>query len=149
MSRIPPIPERCIAVKRSVWLAFPLAVVFAGAAAAGPVVKIPLLAQHGSKIGGSATLAHVSMKPLVVDVSIVLDGVFIPEAEYPAGLYTGTCAKMSAEPAYPLKPVMGGRSETRLRASAPKPGPYVIAVLKKEGGETMACGALPEMKHKD
>jgi hypothetical protein len=136
-------------VNRSIWFAVPLAAALAGAAVAGPAaVKIPLLPQHGSKIGGTATLAHQSMKPLVVDVSIVLDGVFIPEASYPAGLYIGTCAKMSAAPAYELKPVVGGRSETRLRTSAPKPGPYVIAVLKKDGGETMSCGALPEMKHK-
>ena len=136
-------------VRRSIWFAVPLAVALAGGAfAATAAVKIPLLPQHGTKFGGTATLTHRSMKPVVVDVSIVLDGVFIPEASYPAGLYTGTCSKMSAEPAYELKPVVGGRSETRLRTSAPKPGPYVIAVLKKEGGETMVCGALPEMKHK-
>jgi hypothetical protein len=137
-------------VRRSIWFAFALALALAGGAIAGPApVKIPLQPQHGSKIGGTATLTHRSMKPLVVDVSIVLDGVFIPEASYPAGLYTGTCAKMSAAPAYELNAVVGGRSETRLRTSAPKPGPYVIAVLKKDGGETMTCGALPEMKHKD
>jgi len=136
-------------VIRSSWLALALALAVAGAAVADtPSVKVPLLPQNGSKIGGTATITHLSVKaPAVVDVRIVLDGVFIPENRYPAGVYAGTCSKMGAEPAYELNPVVGGRSDTRLHVSAPKPGPYVVAVFNTTETKTMSCGALPAMKH--
>ncbi|MBV8369066.1 MAG: hypothetical protein JO036_09115 [Candidatus Eremiobacteraeota bacterium] len=131
---------------RSPLFVVPLALAFI-AATPPPPVKVPLLPQHGSKMSGTATLAHRMVKPPVVDVAIVLDGVFIPENRYPAGVYTGTCAKLSAEPAYELKPVVGGRSDTVVKVNPPKPGPYVIAVLNTAGTQTISCGALPMMRH--
>jgi len=136
-------------VVRSFMLALPFALVIGSVAVADvPPVNVPLLPQSGSRIGGTATFTHVSMKPAVVDVRIVLDGVFIPENQYPAGIYAGTCSKMGADPAYKLNPVVGGSSDTRLRGVAPKSGPYVVAVFKTTGTQTMSCGALPAMKHK-
>ncbi len=133
---------------RSLLLALPFALIVGSAAVADvPPVKVPLLPQHGSRIGGTATFTHLSMKPAVVDVRIVLDGVFIPENQYPAGIYAGTCSKLDGDPAYKLSPVIGGRSDTRLQGVAPKSGPYVVAVFKTSGTQTMSCGALPAMKH--
>jgi len=133
---------------RASWLALPLALAVAGAAVADtPSVKVPLLPQPPSRIGGTATITHLSKQPMVVDVRIVLDGVFIPENAYPAGIYAGTCSTMAAEPAYKLNPVMGGSSDTRLQVAAPKHGPYVVAVFNTKGTQTTACGALPAMKH--
>jgi hypothetical protein len=132
---------------RSPWLVVPLALAFV-AATPPPPVTVPLLPQHGSKISGTATLAHRLVKPPVVDVAIVLDGVFIPENRYPAGVYTGSCAKPSAEPAFELKPVVGGRSDTVVKLDRPKPGPYVIAVFNTGGTQTISCGAVPMMHHK-
>ena len=124
----------------------------AGAALAGtppPSVTFPLVAQPGSKIAGSATIVHTAMDPPVVDVTIVLDGVFIPENEYPAGVYHSTCAKLAAAPEYRLKPVIGGKSTTRVKPTMMKPGPYVIAVMNTAATHSISCGALPVMHHHD
>ena len=53
---------------RSPWLVVPLALAFV-AATPPPPVTVPLLPQHGSKISGTATLAHRLVKPPVVDAS--------------------------------------------------------------------------------
>jgi hypothetical protein len=125
-----------------------LAVVgIAFAATPPPSVVVKLDPQNGSKIAGNATITHVAMEPPVVDVTIVLDGVFIPENEYPAGVYRGTCAKMGTTPEYRLKPVIGGRSNTRVKPTAMKPGPYLVAVFNTAGTHTMSCGALPMVHH--
>jgi len=116
------------------------------ASPAHPRFEVKLEPQNGSKIGGTATIVHESPPPAVV-VTIVLDGVFIPENQYPAGVYAGTCAKLAAEPAYRLEPVMGGRSTTRLTVKRPMSGPYAIAVFRTDGKRTMSCGELPMMKH--
>jgi hypothetical protein len=113
---------------------------------AHPQFAVKLEPQHGSKIGGTATIVHAP-SPTAVTVTIVLDGVFIPENRYPAGVYAGTCAKLPAEPAYRLEPVMGGKSTTRLQVKPPMSGPYAIAVFRTDGSQTMSCGELPAMKH--
>jgi hypothetical protein len=118
------------------------------AATPPPSVKITLDPQPGSKIAGTATIAHVAMEPPVVEVTIVLDGVFIPENEYPAGVYHSTCAKVVNAPEYRLKPVIGGTSTTRVKPSPMKPGPYVIAVFNTAGTRAISCGALPAVHHK-
>ena len=112
-------------------------------------IEVKLDPQHGSKISGRATITHVSEHPLVADVVIVLDGVFIPENRYPAGIYVGTCARMSAEPVYRLKPVVGGRSKTRVAEGTPPPGPYVLAVFDTAAKQALWCGALTHEGGKD
>ena len=119
------------------------------ASTAPPSVTFPLAAQPGSKIAGSATIVHTAMDPPVVDVTIVLDGVFIPENEYPAGVYHSTCANLATTPEYRLKPVIGGRSTTRVKPTTMKPGPYVIAVMNTTATHAISCGALPVMHHHD
>ncbi len=131
-------------------LAFAAALAAAGiafAASPPPNVVVKLEPQPGSKIAGTATIAHVALDPPVVDVTIVLDGVFIPENQYPAGVYHATCANPGPTPEYRLTPVMGGRSKTRLKPTTMKPGPYVIAVFNTAGTRAMSCGALPMMHH--
>lgn len=123
------------------------AVGIAFAATPPPSVAVKLDPQPGSKIAGTATIVHVSLKPPVVDVTIVLDGVFIPENQYPAGVYRGTCAKLGATPEYQLNPVVGGRSKTQVKPTAMKPGPYAVAVFNTTGAHTMSCGELPMVHH--
>jgi hypothetical protein len=122
------------------------AVGIAFAASPPPNVVVKLEPQPGSKIAGSATISHVSMDPPVVDVTIVLDGMFIPENMYPAGVYRATCATLGPTPEYRLTPVMGGRSETRVKPTKMKPGPYAVAVFNTAGTHAISCGALL-MKH--
>jgi hypothetical protein len=123
------------------------AVGIAFAATPPPSVVVKLDPAPGSKIAGTATITHAAMEPPVVDVTIVLDGVFIPENEYPAGVYHSTCAKVTNTPEYRLKPVIGGKSTTRVKPSPMKPGPYVIAVFNTAGTHAISCGALPMMHH--
>ncbi len=117
------------------------------AATPPPHVVVSLEPQSGSKIAGTATISHVSMHPPVVVVTIVLDGVFIPENSYPAGVYHATCANLGPAPEYRLTPLMGGRSKTQVTPKAMKPGPYVVAVLNTPGTHAISCGALPMMRH--
>lgn len=129
---------------------FLTAMILAVSASPPPSVTVDLHPLHGSKISGTATIVH---GPKQIDVSITLDGVFIPENSYPAGVYAGTCAKLGASPVYPLTPVIGGRSVTHLDASRmkhdpPQPGPYAIAVFNTAGTQATWCGALPAMHHK-
>ncbi|MBV9409143.1 MAG: hypothetical protein JO164_09970 [Candidatus Eremiobacteraeota bacterium] len=112
-----------------------------------PQMTIPLAPQHDSKISGHAAFTHVSVHPLVVDVQLTLDGVFIPENSYPAGIYTGTCASMSAKPAFTLKPLVGGTSLTRVTEANPPRGPFAVAVFDTTGAHTIACGELPTRSH--
>jgi len=137
-------------VIRSSALALVATLAVAGAAfavTAPPSIQVTLDPQPGSKIAGKATITHLATEPPAVEVTIVLDGVFIPENEYPAGVYHSTCAKVTNAPEYRLKPVIGGRSTTRVSPSPMKPGPYVIAVFNTAGTHAMSCGALPVMHH--
>jgi hypothetical protein len=133
---------------RSICVALALACAAGGVALAAEPATIPIALepQNGSKIGGTASIVH-GVSPHNVVVTITLDGVFIPENRYPAGVYRGTCAALSAEPAYVLTPVMGGRSKTNLRVKPPLPGSYALAVFNTSGKKTMSCGMLPPMKH--
>ena len=132
-------------------LTFAVALVGGGiafAASPPPAIVVKLEPQPGSKLAGTATISHVSMDPPVVDVTITLDGMFIPENSYPAGVYRATCATLGPTPEYRLTPVMGGRSKTRLTPTTMKPGPYVVAVFNTAGTHATSCGALPMMHHK-
>lgn len=135
---------------RTAALAFAAMLALAGIASAAsppPKVVVKLEAQPGSKIAGTATIAHVAMDPPVVTVTIVLDGMFIPENQYPAGVYNASCSSLGSKPEYELTPVMSGRSETSVKPHAMKPGPYVIAVFNTAGTHAISCGALPMMHH--
>jgi hypothetical protein len=112
------------------------------AASPAPSTAVALVAQHGSKIGGTATIRHSENENVV---SIVLHGVFVPENRYPAAIYNGTCGNLSAAPDYELTPVMGGLSITHLRLNRSKRGrrlypSYAVAVFNLAGTKTMSCG---------
>ena len=121
------------------------------AATAPPSIKVTLDPQPGSKIAGTATIVHSATEPPVVDVTIVLDGVFIPENEYPAGVYRSTCAKLASTAEYRLNPVVGGRSKTEVkpamkRSKRKSNWSYSIAVFNTAGTRAISCGALPMMR---
>ena len=93
---------------------------------------------------------HAASEPPVVDVTIVLDGVFIPENQYPAGVYRGTCGKLGSTPEYRLNPVVGGQSKTEVkptmkRAKRKSNWTYSIAVFNTAGTRAISCGVLPMM----
>jgi hypothetical protein len=120
------------------------------AATPPPSFLVKLDPQHGSKIAGTATIVHGSTEPPVVDVTIVLDAVFIPENQYPAGVYAGTCGKLATAPLYRLNPVVGGRSKTEVQPTMkrPKRKPnwrFSVAVFDTTGAHTISCGTLPTM----
>jgi len=134
-------------VKRSTLVVPLLAMLLGGAAIAKQSATggtIPLQPQHESKIGGKATIAH-GISPNTATVTITLDGVFIPETEYPAGIYRGACATITPrlKPLYELTPVQGGRSTTNLKARTPIAGEYAIAVWNPKMTKTMSCGGGP------
>ena len=121
------------------------------AAAPSQSIEVKLRPQHGSKIGGTATIVHLANKN---DVSIVLHGVFVPENRYPAGIYNGTCGNLSAAPDYELTPVMGGLSTTHLKLNRSKRGrplypSYAVAVFNLAGTQTMSCGEFSPAAHED
>src|SRR6202035_5799056 len=121
------------------------AVSVAFAATPPPSFLVKLDPQNGSKIAGTATIAHLSTEPPTVDVTIVLDGVFIPENQYPAGVYRGTCGKIGATPEYRLNPVVGGRSKTEVNPSMKRSKrksnrEYSVAVFNTAGTHTISCG---------
>ena len=134
-------------VKRSMLVVPLLAMLLGGAAVAeqsGSGVTVMLEPQHGSKIGGEATIVH-GVSPKTAIVTITLDGVFNPETQYPAGIYRGACAAITPrlKPLYELTAVQGGRSTTTLKARTPIPGTYVIAVWDPKMAKTMSCGGGP------
>ena len=134
-------------VKRSMLVVPLLAMLLGGAAIAkqsSSGVTILLEPQHGSKIGGKGTIVH-GISPNTAIATITLDGVFIPETQYPAGIYRGACAMItpSLKPMYELTPVQGGRSTTNLKARTPISGKYAIAVWDPKMTKTMSCGGGP------
>jgi hypothetical protein len=109
----------------------------------------PLHSRNGSKTSGEVTLAKAigpGGRP-AVSVTIRLSGVFIPEAEFPAGVYAGGCRdELSGAPEWKLNPVKNGESTTVLygrSVSSLELGGYSIAVsAETHPSKTLACASL-------
>ena len=73
--------------------------------------KVDLKAQNNSNETGTATLtAEGNSTKVVLDVKGA-------EGTQPTHIHKGTCAKLDPKPAFPLSPVVNGKSETTVKAS--------------------------------
>src|ERR671924_142166 len=84
-----------------------------GIASSAPAADttVKLEAQNNSGESGTATLT-----PEGNSTKVVLD---VPGASgtQPTHIHKGTCAKLDPKPAFPLSPVVNGKSETTVKAS--------------------------------
>ncbi len=78
-------------------------------------VTIPLFAENGSGLNGTAVIAKAPTEEAALDVEITLDNA-LPDTRYPAHLHTGNCDAPGAI-LYPLNDVVEGKSSTRLTIS--------------------------------
>jgi Cu/Zn superoxide dismutase len=96
-------------------LVLALAVVVGGAsiAPAADSVTVKLSPQNSSGESGTATLTKAGDK----QTKVVLSVTGAPSEAQPTHIHKGTCAKLDPKPAFPLSPVVGGKSETTVNAS--------------------------------
>jgi hypothetical protein len=73
--------------------------------------KVDLKAENNSNESGTATLTAAGDS-----TKVVLD-VKGAEGTQPTHIHKGTCDKLDPKPAYPLSPVVNGKSETTVKAS--------------------------------
>jgi len=73
--------------------------------------KVKLEAQNNSNETGTATLT-----PAGDSTKVVLD-VKGGEGTQPTHIHKGTCSQLDPKPAFPLSPVVNGKSETTVKAS--------------------------------
>src|SRR5262245_2611228 len=102
-----------------------------------------LKAQNNSKESGTATLTKAGDKKtkVVLNVEGTPAGV-----NQPVHIHKGTCANLDPKPAYPLSPVVNGKSETTVNASLEdlQKGGYAINGHKsaKEATTYVFCGDI-------
>ena len=129
--------------------AFSAALVLAATAqspAPAPARKMPtqlhLVAQNASGETGTATL-YDGARGLIVKLRTANGG----DVDQPAHIHKGTCEKLDPKPAYPLKAVHDGQSETTVEGvtiAQLQKAPYAINVHKsaKEAAVYVSCGNL-------
>jgi|ERR1043166_908519 hypothetical protein len=83
----------------------------AGASAQDKEHHVKLEPQNNSSESGTATLT-----PEGDSTKVVLD-VKGGEGTQPTHIHKGTCSKLDPKPAFPLSPVVNGKSETTVKAS--------------------------------
>jgi hypothetical protein len=81
-------------------------------ALAADSASVKLSPQSGSKESGTATLTKQGDKQTKVVVSVTGGS-----GSQPAHIHKGTCAQLDPKPAFPLSPVVNGKSETVVNAS--------------------------------
>jgi len=88
-----------------------LAFAAVASAASAQDTKVKLEAQNNSNETGTATLT-----PAGDSTKVVLD-VKGAEGTQPTHIHKGTCSQLDPKPAFPLSPVVNGKSETTVKAS--------------------------------
>lgn len=102
--------------------------------------------QNNSGESGTATLtkAGENQTKVVLEVQGQPAGV-----SQPVHIHKGTCAKLDPKPAYPLSPVVNGKSETTVKASVDnlQKGGYAINGHKsaKEASTYVFCGEISSL----
>jgi hypothetical protein len=124
------------------------AAVFTGTAAwaAMQPTQVHLLEQNGSGETGTATMLQ-GERGLIVKLRMSSAG----DADQPAHIHIGTCAKLDPKPTYPLKLVRNGQSETTIpnvSLADLQKGSYAINVHKsvKESAIYVSCGNIGATK---
>jgi len=87
-----------------------LAVVVVASGASAQETKVKLDAQNNSGESGTATLT-----PAGDSTKVVLD-VKGGQGTQPTHIHKGTCSQLDPKPAFPLSPVVNGKSETTVKA---------------------------------
>ena len=104
-----------VTIQRLVSIAVAVFVVIGGVAAvrAADSMNVKLEPQNNSTESGSATLTKSGDQ----QTKVVLNVEGAPSTQQPVHIHKGTCDKLDPKPAYPLSPVVGGKSETTVNAS--------------------------------
>jgi len=108
--------------------------------------KVTLSPQSGSGESGSATLTKSgeNQTKVVLNVTGAPSGV-----SQPVHIHKGTCDKLDPKPAFPLSPVVNGKSETTVNASLDslQKGGYAINGHKsaQEVSTYVFCGNIAAM----
>jgi hypothetical protein len=97
----------------SLVLGFALVVAVASSAAAAEPMTVKLAPQSGSGESGTATLTPMGQETKVA-ISITGAPAGTPQ---PAHIHKGACDKLDPKPAFPLSPVVDGKSETTVKVS--------------------------------
>ncbi len=101
-----------------------LAIAAVSSARAADTMTVKLMPQNSSGESGTATLTPAGKETKVV---ITVTGA-AADAKQPVHIHKGTCDKLDPKPAFPLSPVVGGKSETTVKVSMNDlmHGPYAI-----------------------
>jgi hypothetical protein len=97
--------------RRLISLVTVLAFAVVASAASAQETKVKLDAQNNSNESGTATLT-----PAGDSTKVVLE-VKGAGGTQPTHIHKGTCAQLDPKPAFPLSPVVDGKSETTVKAS--------------------------------
>jgi hypothetical protein len=102
--------------------------------------------QNSSGESGTATLTKAGANETKVVLEVKGEPSGTPQ---PVHIHKGTCAKLDPKPAYPLSPVVNGKSETTVKASLDslEKGGYAINGHKsaKEVSTYVFCGEIGKM----
>jgi len=113
-------------------------------AAAADSATATLSPQNNSGESGTATLTKAGDK----QTKVVLD-VKGASGSQPVHIHKGTCDKLDPKPAYPLSPLVNGKSETTVNASLDdlEKGGYAINGHKsaQEVSTYVFCGSIGKM----
>jgi hypothetical protein len=108
------------------------------------LITIQMHARNGSKMEATAT---ISFPPFATGrgatVTILVKGIVIPEASYPAGIYAGLCRDAYPKaPVVKLNPVRGGRSHSivPLKGWWGQNQQFSVAILSESKPHTLSCG---------
>jgi hypothetical protein len=125
----------------AVLFAFVVAFGVVGAAPAADSVNVTMAAQGGSSESGSATLTKQGDKETKVAVN--LSGA---SGQQPAHIHKGSCSNLDPKPAFPLSPVVDGKSETVVKVPLAdlEKGGYAINVHKstQDLKTYVSCGEI-------
>ena len=115
-------------------------------ALAADTASTQLQPQNNSGESGTATLTKAgdNQTKVVLEVQGAPAGV-----SQPVHIHKGTCSKLDPKPAYPLSPVVNGKSETTIKASLDslQKGGYAINGHKsaQEASTYVFCGDIAKM----
>jgi hypothetical protein len=137
------------AVKTLLACIVPLAVLMLAVAACGggsargdEELTVPLAELVGSGQSGTATLTPEGDGATTVVIRVGNP----PQATQPAHIHPGTCSDLDPLPAYPLEPITGGSSTTRISASLGelRSGRFAVNVhlSEEEIRTSVACGEI-------
>lgn len=138
-----------VILKRSVCVLFGLLLLL-GLAASVPAadsVTVKLAPQNSSGESGTATLTKEGDKKTKVVLSLTgaPSGV-----QQPVHIHKGSCAKLDPKPAFPLSPVVGGKSETVVNADLTDLQHEEYSINGHKSAQDIPtyvfCGEIPKMK---